>query len=118
MRVVQGRCDEEESDAPSTKLGLVEVAKTAVKKGCFEAALVLRDGILGAALFVAMFREQIVEAADRWDDLADDGLGKAIPITLVLGFILLVRVSAYICRKMVGRLGLRRRWWSSPTYRD
>lgn len=115
---MQGRCDEEESDAPPTKLGLVEVAKNAIKKGCLEAALVVRDGMLGAALFLAMFGEQIVEAADRWDDLADDGLGKAIPITLVLGVILLVWVSAYLSRKVVGRFGRCRRWWSSPTHRD
>lgn len=107
-----------EIDAPPTQQGSAERVKEVIKNGIAGAVLVVRDGIVGAAVFVAVFGEQIVEAADRWDDLSDGGLGKAIPITLILGLVVLVWVSAYLSRKMVGRLGRYRRWWSSPAHRD
>eukprot|EP00752_Nemacystus_decipiens_P014395 g12804.t1 len=116
LRAVARR-EHRESDAPPTTQGPAERVKEVIKNGIVAAALVVRDGFVGAAVFVAMFGEQIVEAADRWNDLADGGLGKAIPITLVLGLVVLVWVSAYLFRR-VGRLGRYRRWWSSPAHRD
>lgn len=116
--MVQGRRDAEESDAPATKQGFLKRVKRVTKNGCIGAALVLRDGFVGAAAFAAVFGEKIVEAADRWDDLADGGLGKAIPITLILGLVFLVWVSAYFFRKLAGHVGRYRRWWPSPTHRD
>lgn len=118
FRDVQGGRDGQESDAPPMKQRSIERAKEVSKNGIVGAVLVLRDGMIGAAVFVTVFGEQIVEAADRWNDLADGGLGKAIPITLILGLVLLVWVSAYLSRKLVGRFGRYRLWCSSPTHRD
>lgn len=119
LYILQGRFDPDENDAPPTKQGLIERAKDVIKNGCVGAVLVLRDGIMGVALFAAGFGEQIVEAVDRWDDSDDGGLRKAIPITLILGIILLVWVSAYLSRKLGGRLlGFCRRWSPSPTHQD